>query len=435
MNELELARNILNEVDREIAGLFEKRMEASKDIAEYKRKEGLPIYDPEREKAVIETNSRYIKNEDLRAYYSLFQQNVMNVSKLYQKKLRSVHETNSELITVNLIGENYDITICRGAMSRANELFDLDRKVLVVTDTGVPAQYAETLLRQCRDGYIYSVPEGENSKSLIEAERIIRFMLSHDFSRKDAVVAVGGGVVGDLAGFAASVYMRGIDFYNVPTTVLSQVDSSIGGKTAVDLGGYKNIIGSFYQPKGVIVDPDTLNTLSVRQTANGMAEALKTGVIGDPELFSLFENGNPERDIEEIIKKSLIFKKKIVEEDPDEKGIRKILNFGHTVGHAIEAVSSGELLHGESVALGMLFMSSEAVKERLMRIYDKLGMLQYIAPYLGTGKLSEEDIYEALRHDKKAADGYCSVIICDKPGSCRIEAVPIDRILKEGAML
>ena len=165
------------------------------------------------------------------------------------------------IIPVNLGKDSYDIILERGAMSRAGELLTLDRKVLVVTDTGVPAPYADAVCRAARTPVLAVIPEGEDSKTLANFEVLCQKMLDEGFTRKDCVVAVGGGVVGDLAGFAAACYMRGIDFYNIPTTLLSQVDSSVGGKTAVDLGNVKNIVGAFHQPKAVIIDPDVLKTL------------------------------------------------------------------------------------------------------------------------------------------------------------------------------
>ncbi|MBR3936018.1 MAG: 3-dehydroquinate synthase, partial [Oscillospiraceae bacterium] len=175
------------------------------------------------------------------------------------------------IIPINLPLGNYDITIERGVLKRAGEIINLDRRVLIVTDSGVPEEYAKTVADQCKAPFVITVPMGEESKSLGTFEKLCAAMLEHGFDRSDCVVAVGGGVVGDLSGFAAASYMRGIDFYNIPTTVLSQVDSSVGGKTAVNFGKIKNIIGAFYQPKAVLIDPDTLKTLSERHFSNGLA--------------------------------------------------------------------------------------------------------------------------------------------------------------------
>ena len=270
------------------------------------------------------------------------------------------------------LGElGYDIVIERGALDRAAELLDLDRKVLVVTDDGVPAEYASKVAASAKDGTVFTVAQGEDSKSLERFGEIMSRMLKLGFGRKDAVVAVGGGVVGDLAGFAASAYMRGIAFYNIPTTVLSQVDSSIGGKTAVNLDGIKNIVGAFYQPRKVLVDLDLLSTLPQRQISNGLAEAVKMSLTSDADLFGLFEKGNISENMDEIITRSLMIKKNVVEQDEKEQGLRKILNFGHTIGHGIESFEHlNGLYHGECVALGMIPMVSDTLRRRCLCRYD-----------------------------------------------------------------
>ena len=275
-------------------------------------------------------------------------------------------------IHLDLKENSYDIIVERGILEKAGAQLNLERRVLVVTDTGVPAEYAETLSRQCKTPVICTVETGEESKSIETFSKLLQVMLDNGFSRKDCVVAVGGGVVGDLSGFAASAYMRGIDFYNIPTTLLSQIDSSIGGKTAVNFGGIKNIVGAFYQPKKVLIDPDLLKTLPDRQISNGLAEAIKMALTSDSELFEIFEKKNIEESIDEIIIRSLNIKKGVVEQDEKESGLRKILNFGHTVGHGIE--SSGnltELYHGECVALGLIPMCSESIRPRVIEVLKK----------------------------------------------------------------
>ena len=235
----------------------------------------------------------------------------------------------------------YDITIARGALSQAGELFKLDRKVLVVTGEGVPPQYADTLLSQCSEGFLLTVPEGEANKTLASVELILEALLEHGFTRSDAVVAVGGGVVGDTAGFAAACYMRGIDWYNVPTTLLSQADSSVGGKTGVNLHGVKNIVGAFRQPAGVLIDPDTLDTLSPRLFSEGLAEIIKMAATSDAELFRLLESADDIRPIMEVVlAAALCIKIAVVEADPTEHGLRAVLNFGHTIGHPLEGAAN-----------------------------------------------------------------------------------------------
>ncbi len=308
------------------------------------------------------------------------------------------------VIPVKLPLGSYDITIERGVLKKAGILLNLDRKVLIVTDSGVPEEYSKAVAAQCKAPYIATVPMGEESKSLEIFEELCTAMLEHGFTRRDCVVAVGGGVCGDLAGFAAASYMRGIDFYNIPTTVLSQVDSSVGGKTAVNFGGVKNIIGAFYQPKAVLIDPDTLETLSERHFSNGLAEAVKMSLTFDKKLFELFENSDAQENIETVIEHSIRTKAAVVEKDEKESGLRKVLNFGHTMGHAIESAEElGGLYHGECVALGMIPMCSPEIRERLKAVLKKLGL-----PTEYQGDI--EKLVAAASHDKKFSGEKVTVI-------------------------
>lgn len=319
------------------------------------------------------------------------------------------------ILNVDLKHTDYNIYIERGNLKKAGELLNLNRKVLIVTDEGVPKEYAEIVASQCKEGFIETVPQGEESKSIEVYEKLLKKMLQYGFTRKDAVVAVGGGVCGDLAGFVASSFMRGVSFYNIPTTVLSQVDSSIGGKVAVNLGGIKNIVGAFYQPQAVLIDPETLKTLPQRQISAGLAEAVKMAVNFDKELFEKIEaSENPMDMIDEIIAGSLLIKKKVVEEDEIESGLRKVLNFGHTVGHAIESVAKGELYHGECVALGMLAVCEGEVKDRVSKV---LASLQLPTSF----KADKEKLIEAVSHDKKAGATTVTVITSDEIGTFKMQ--------------
>ena len=322
------------------------------------------------------------------------------------------------VLHLNLPTGGYPIYIERGALDRVGELLSLDRRVLVVTDSGVPCDYARRVAAQCREAHIVTVPEGEGSKSLSTLEQLLNAMLQNGFGRTDCVVAVGGGVVGDLAGFAASTFMRGIDFYNVPTTVLSQVDSSIGGKVAVNFGGVKNIVGAFYQPKAVIIDPDVLSTLPKRQIANGLAEAVKMSLTSDRELFEIFERGEALENIDTVIERSLRIKKAVVEEDEKESGVRRILNFGHTLGHGIEAESFEKLYHGECVALGMIPMCAPDVRTRLIAVLQSLGL-----PTKIEGDI--EIVLQLTTHDKKCEGTSVNVVFVDSVGSYRIEKMSL----------
>ena len=326
-------------------------------------------------------------------------------------------------LTMNLGERSYDIIVKSGSLENLYQFARLDRRVAVVTDSGVPAQYAQMVADQCKDAHIITVPQGEASKSFKILESVLRQMLEFGMGRGDLVIAVGGGVVGDLAGFAASIYMRGIDFINCPTTTLSMIDSSIGGKTAVDLGDTKNIVGAFWQPKLVIVDPDTLSTLPRRHYINGLAEAVKASLLADPELFAIFENGDVDARIGEIIYRSLRFKKNIVEQDEKEKGMRKALNFGHTIGHAVESCAGGKLLHGECVAMGMLPMCGPALRPRLTNILRKCGLPTECG-------FTPRQLLPYLLHDKKAFSDGISVVLVDEPGSFRMEKQALEKILQ-----
>ena len=315
------------------------------------------------------------------------------------------------IIPLQLENESYDIVLERGALKQAGALLDLNRNVLVVTDDGVPASYAKTVADQCRSAKIVTIPQGEASKNFTEFRHLLSEMLNASFTRSDCVVAVGGGVVGDLSGFAAACYMRGIDFYNIPTTLLSEVDSSIGGKTAIDLDGVKNIVGAFYQPKKVLIDPDTLKTLDPRQFAAGMAEAVKMAFTCDKSLFERIKNSsNLTEDLETIIAGALQIKKEVVEQDPKEAGLRKVLNFGHTIGHGIESFYEGAMLHGECVALGMLPMCSDRARKELMPVLEQLHLPVRL-------EASAEEILPFVLHDKKRGAEGISTVFVEEPGS------------------
>ncbi len=420
MDKLEQARLKINGIDRQMAELFVERMSAVREVSEYKREHGLKVVDPEREAAIIKSNLSYVP-EELRGLYAEFLRDVMDVAKSYQ---RGAEVKGEGCITLSLGDRSYDILVKRGSLSCACSFMDLDRKVLIVTDDGVPAEYAKTIALQCAEPYIVTLEQGEKTKNLDSFRLLLCKMLENRFTRKDCVIAVGGGVIGDLAGFAASAYMRGIDFYNVPTTTLSQIDSSIGGKVAVDLDGYKNTVGAFWQPRFVLVDPDTLKTLDRRQISSGLAEAVKMSLCFDAGLFEMFESGGVDENIEEVIRRSLMIKKSVVEQDEKESGLRRVLNFGHTVGHGIETAEAGRLTHGECVGLGMLPMCSAEVRKRLAKVLTDLGM-----PLKTEAALSE--IKSAMLHDKKSENSGVTVVRVDVPGSYRLEAMTFDSLFSE----
>lgn len=318
--------------------------------------------------------------------------------------------TLNKILNMNLGDDSYDIVVGEKLLNISDRYMNLDRKILIVTDDGVPLEYAETLASRCREPYILTIPAGEKSKNIKTFEYLLSNMLEHGFTRSDAVAAVGGGVVGDLSGFAAACYMRGIDFYNIPTTVLSCVDSSIGGKTAIDLNGVKNIVGAFHQPKCVLIDLSTLNSLDDRQFNNGLAESIKMGLTSDKKLFDIFKDDDYKDRLTEIIIRSLEVKKYVVEQDEKEAGLRKVLNFGHTLGHGIESYKENELYHGECVALGMLPMLSSEVRADLVEILKRVSLFKRV-------DLDKDKVMDAVMHDKKAGDDGITAVVVDTPGS------------------
>ena len=321
------------------------------------------------------------------------------------------------------LGERgYDIFVGHGLLASAGELLSLDRKVFIVTDSGVPSEYAKKIAACAKESLIVTVNSGEGAKSLEVYGELLRKMIEFGLTRTDCAVAVGGGVVGDLTGYLCASYMRGIDFYNVPTTLLSQVDSSIGGKTAINHGGVKNIVGAFHQPKAVLIDLDTLRSLPSRQISNGIAESIKMALTSDAELFHILESSEEISDdvIDEVVWRSLLIKKDVVEKDEHEAGLRKILNFGHTFGHAVEAeLEMQGLYHGECVAIGMLVTSSAPVLARLLPVLKKFNL-----PTEYNGNL--DTALGFISHDKKCDGSKISVIFVDEIGSYRTEKMPTD---------
>lgn len=326
---------------------------------------------------------------------------------------------------IDLETNGYDIILQHGALHEVSKFMDLNRKVMIITDRGVPSQYAEIIAKQCKESYVQVIEQGEDSKSFSVFQSLCEKLLDYKFSRKDCVIALGGGVVGDVSGYVAASYMRGIDFVQIPTTTLSQIDSSIGGKVAINLKGVKNIIGAFYQPKLVIIDPDTLKTLPRRHYINGLVEAIKAGLIYDKELFALFEHKDIDEELDTIIYKALCVKKAVVEQDEKEQHLRKILNFGHTIGHAIESYYHlSDYLHGECVAMGMLyFIDDSELRQRLIKLYEKLG-IKASAPY------DEDKVFEILCRDKKASNGSVSVVRVKEIGQAKLVETPLEDIRK-----
>jgi len=313
-------------------------------------------------------------------------------------------------IEVHTKTKTYPVYLERGILGKAKEIIGREGHVFLVSDDGVPEQWRNLLQSQYPDAYMHVFPNGEANKNIDTWSEILKSMLEHHVSRRDTVIALGGGVVGDMAGFASAAYMRGISYINIPTTTLSQIDSGIGGKTAIDFDGVKNCVGAFHQPDMVLVDTAVLETLDERQFNNGLAEAVKEGLTFDPELFEIFEKEDYRDHIDEIIERCLLIKKGVVERDEKETGERKLLNFGHTYGHAYEAHAQGRYLHGECVGMGMVtVMDNEELKERLKKVLVNMNLpMEYNA--------DPDEIIALMKNDKKADHDHITFVQVDEIG-------------------
>ena len=327
------------------------------------------------------------------------------------------------LVNIDEKEKSYPIIINNNDISTIKEKinnYTRGTKILVVISQKVDKLYGKTL-GFCNSEKII-LKDGEQEKNFKNFQKILKKAFEMGLTRKDTIIAVGGGVVGDIAGFAASTYMRGIDFIQVPTTLLACVDSSVGGKTGIDTSFGKNLLGSFYQPKKVIIDPNTLKTLDKRQLHAGLAESIKMSLTSDRELFEIMEKSTDIiSDIDTVIVRSLMIKKDVVEKDPKEKGLRRVLNFGHTIGHAIESMENGRLLHGECVALGMIPMCADEVREKLIPVLKKYDLPVSI-------KLDCDKATELVTHDKKAHGKDISAVYVSKIGEFKMVEMKPDEI-------
>lgn len=319
----------------------------------------------------------------------------------------------------------YDILIEKGILKNcAQYIAPLVRgkKLMIITDTNVQPLYLETVKSAFdnSDFYIstFVFEAGEQNKNLSTVSAIYDALSKEGFSRQDCIVALGGGVCGDISGFAAATYMRGIDFVQIPTTLLSQVDSSVGGKTGVDTSYGKNLVGAFYQPRLVLIDPNTLNTLTEHYFADGMGEVIKYGCIKSAELFNMLSTVNIKESIEDIILECLTIKRDVVNEDERESGLRMILNFGHTLGHSIEKLSDFTLSHGECVAKGMVLITKASENSGL----TPLGTADKIAALCNKCGLNTDIPYdtsaiaENAKGDKKGSGDIINTVLIEKIG-------------------
>lgn len=331
----------------------------------------------------------------------------------------------------------YEVLIGSGLLQKAGEAVKKvisPCKAAIVTDSTVVHLYEETVRKSLTEAGFsvctFVFPAGEASKNIHTLSHLLEFLAKEEMTRTDLIVALGGGVTGDLAGFGAAVYLRGIPFVQIPTTFLAAIDSSVGGKTAVDLEAGKNLAGAFYQPKLVLCDTDVLQTLPEVVFADGIAEALKYGVLGDAALFEKIAGGDFRQDLEEIIETCVSMKRDVVEEDEFDTGKRQLLNLGHTFGHAIEQKSHFQMTHGHAVAIGMHLIAKAAEAKGIA----EKGTAATIAKALEQNQLPKEtefspaEVAEGTLRDKKRRGGTISFVFPKKIGACEIVKIPVEEV-------
>ena len=336
----------------------------------------------------------------------------------------------------------YDIVFTKDFSELITELQALgiqERKVCIVTDSKVTSFYGDEVMTlldgQCKKNVLFSFPAGEENKTLDTVKDIYTFLIQEKFDRKDLLIALGGGVVGDITGYTAATYLRGVDFVQIPTTLLAQADSSIGGKTGVDFDGYKNMVGAFYMPKLVYMNVGTLKTLEDRQFFSGFAEVMKHGLIKDGKFYewlleNMYEICDREPDVLlEMVQKSSMVKKLVVEKDPTEKGDRALLNFGHTIGHAIEKHKNFSLTHGECVALGAVAAAFISWKHEWLSMEEYYEIRDMFVPFnlpISIEDINPEEILKLTKSDKKMEGDTIKFVLLKKVGKAVIDRTVTD---------
>ncbi|MCM1063670.1 MAG: 3-dehydroquinate synthase [Eubacterium sp.] len=336
----------------------------------------------------------------------------------------------------------YDIVFAQSFDGLWEELQVLEcgnKRLCIVTDSRVNELYGAAVLEllegRCRKAVRYVFPNGEENKTLDTVREVYKFLIREGFDRKDMLIALGGGVVGDLTGYAAATYLRGIDFVQVPTTLLSQADSSIGGKTGVDLDGYKNMVGAFKMPRLVYMNLAVLSTLEDRQFFSGFAEVMKSALLKDSMFYEwLIENMYEicDRDLnvlQEMLKRSCGIKKLVVEKDPTEQGDRALLNLGHTIGHAIEKYKDFELYHGECVALGCVAAAYISWKKDMLSMDEYYEIRDMFVPFnlpISIDDIDPQEILRLTKSDKKMDAGTIRFILLKKIGKAVIDRTVTD---------
>ncbi len=338
----------------------------------------------------------------------------------------------------------YDVIISSDYSDFPKDIIPATSKICIITDDNVAnavlTDFKKALRREVS---VFSFKPGEESKNLDTVKDIYTFLIKNDFSRSDHLIALGGGVVGDITGFAAATYKRGIAFIQVPTSLLAMVDSSVGGKTGVDVNSYKNMVGAFYMPKLVYANVSNLDSLPDREFFNGFAETMKAGLIRDEVFYlwlidNMYEICEKDKDtLIEMIKRSVDIKRVVVEKDPTEKNERMLLNFGHTIGHAIEKAKGFELKHGECVALGSVAAAYISWKKDLLTKEEYYEIRDMFVPFnlpISTEKLDIDELIEIIKNDKKVIDGSLRFILLKKIGKAVIDKSVTEDEIREALM-
>lgn len=338
-------------------------------------------------------------------------------------------------VHISTANSNYNVIIEKNSINKCGEYIrqtSSAQSTIIATDNNVAALYLDKVVESLKISgftvYPYVFPAGESSKNIDTFKDLLEFAIDNNIKRNDIFISLGGGVVGDICGFAASVYMRGCSYVHIPTTIISQTDSSIGGKTGINLNSYKNIIGAFHSPKLVITDTNLLNTLPQKEFSSGMAEVIKYACIKSSELFTLLEKDD--LDFDSIISKCVEIKHNIVSIDEFDYGERMILNFGHTIGHAIEKITNYEITHGEAVAIGMNIITKASENHGLTETgtFKKLYSLckKYNLPC--DFDIDINTLINTINNDKKSTQNFINTIFIEKIGKAFIKKLTFNEL-------